>query len=60
MPTTKRMKLENLKVRSFVTLLEDETSKVKGGTGLTTGINTCPAQCPPPVLSGKCSFLICD
>lgn len=59
MPKTKKMKLENLEVRSFVTLLEDETRKAKGGTIL-TGLKTCTPECEPPQLSGRCSFLICD
>ena len=54
MSKMKKVKLEELKVQSFVTLKEEEFSRVKGG------IKT--NDCEPPQLTGRiCSaILYCD
>ena len=43
MPKQKKLKLNELKVKSFVTLLNEGTRKVKGGTW--TICKTCGSEC---------------
>lgn len=45
----KNIKLENLKIESFVTDLGDKASKVKGKGYLTQQIITCVVPCEPDV-----------
>ena len=46
MPKQKKLKLNDLKVKSFVTLLNKDTRQVKGG-GTWTICKTCGTECPP-------------
>ncbi len=50
----KKLKLNDLKIQSFVTALNDEhTSKMKGGQR-DASYNTCPEECDSPDITDGC------